>query len=245
MIDLYYWGTPNGQKIAIFLEEAKLDYKVNPINIGKGDQTRPDFLAHSPNGKIPAIVDHSPADAGGPISVFESGAILWYLAEKTGKFIPDNQRGKVEVSQWLFWQMAGLGPMSGQNNHFRNYAPEKIPYAIDRYSRETLRLYKVLDQRLADRAYVAGEEYSIADMAIYPWIAAHKVQQINIDDFPNLKRWFDVIAERPAVKKAYELSKSISPPTGPLTDEARKHLFGHDPHVSKDASTQGSQITRH
>lgn len=242
MIELYYWGTPNGQKVAIFLEEARLDYKINPVNIGKGEQFKAEFLKTSPNNKIPAIIDNSPSDAGGPISVFESGAILWYLAEKTGKFIPDSDRQKAEVSQWLFWQMAGLGPMSGQYNHFLNYAPEQVPYAIDRYGKETHRLYSVLDQRLADRPYVAGEEYTIADMAIYPWIVAHKVQKIDLEQFTNLKRWFDQISERPAVKKAYELSANITPPTGPLTDEARKHLFGHTPHINKDAATQGSKV---
>lgn len=226
MIDFYYWGTPNGQKVLIFLEEAKLDYKINPVNIGKGEQFGAQFLKVSPNNKIPAIVDNSPADAGGPVSVFESGAILWYLAEKTGKFLPDNLRSKVEVSQWLFWQMAGLGPMSGQLNHFKNYAQEKIPYAIDRYSKETLRLYSVLDQRLSDRSFVAGEEFTIADMAIYPWIVAHQVQEIDLAEFPNLRKWFRMIAQRPAVKKANEISQQVSPPSGPLTAEARRHLFG-------------------
>lgn len=226
MIDFYYWGTPNGQKVLIFLEEAKLDYKLHPVNIGKGEQFEPAFLKVSPNNKIPAIVDNAPADAGSPISVFESGAILWYLAERTGKFIPDNERAKVEVSQWLFWQMAGLGPMSGQLNHFKNYAQEKIEYAIDRYWRETLRLYSVLDKRLEDRKFVAGEDFTIADIAIYPWIVAHQVQGIDLTQFPNVNRWFIQIGNRPAVKRAYEISQKVSPPAGRLTDEARKNLFG-------------------
>ncbi|KAF1007203.1 MAG: Disulfide-bond oxidoreductase YfcG [Pseudomonas fluorescens] len=170
MIDLYYWTTPNGHKISLFLEEAGLPYEVHPVNIGQGDQFKPEFLKIAPNNRIPAIVDQQPADGGAPISLFESGAILLYLAEKTGRFIPQDLRGRQEALQWLFWQMGGLGPMAGQNHHFNVFAPEKIPYAIKRYIDETARLYGVLDRRLADRAFVAGEDYSIADMAIYPWI---------------------------------------------------------------------------
>ncbi len=224
MIDLYYWTTPNGHKITIFLEEVGLEYKIVPVNISKGDQFKPEFLEISPNNRMPAIVDHAPAGGGAPIAVFESGAILLYLAEKTGKFIPSDLRGRVEVLQWLFWQMGGLGPMLGQNHHFNLYAPEKIPYAIDRYVNETSRLYQVLDNRLADREYMAGP-YSIADMASYPWIVPWKRQQQDIEKFPNLKRWFEAIRARPAVVKAYEISKSVN--TQRVVDaDAMKLLFG-------------------
>lgn len=204
MIDLYYWTTPNGHKITLFLEETELPYTLIPINIGKGDQFQPDFLKIAPNNRIPAIVDRSPADGGEPISIFESGAILLYLAEKTGQFIPTDLRGRVEVLQWLFWQVGGLGPMAGQNHHFSQYAPEKIPYAINRYINETGRLYAVLNQRLSDRPFMAGEEYSIADMATYPWIVPYQNQGQNLDDFPHLKRWFEAIQARPATMRAYQ-----------------------------------------
>jgi len=186
MIDLHYWTTPNGHKITMFLEESALPYRIIPVNISKGDQFKPEFLAISPNNRIPAIVDHTPKDGGKPISVFESGAILLYLAEKTGMFLPNDSRRKVEVTQWLFWQMGGLGPMAGQNHHFGHYAPEKLPYAIDRYVKETNRLYGVLNKRLEHHAFVAGE-YSIADMAAYPWIVPWKRQGQNLDDFRHLK----------------------------------------------------------
>ncbi len=227
MIELYYWTTPNGHKITIFLEETGLPYHLRPINIGKGDQFEPEFLKHSPNNKIPAIIDTDPQDGGAPLSLFESGAILTYLAEKTERFIGNTSRERTEVMQWLYWQMGGLGPMAGQNHHFNAYAPEKIPYAIDRYVKETARLYAVMDRRLADRDYLAGD-YSIADMASYPWIVPHERQQQNLDDFPNLKRWFQSIAERPAVKKAYALADKISPPKQGFTDEEKKVLFGQD-----------------
>jgi GSH-dependent disulfide-bond oxidoreductase len=175
MIDLYYWTTPNGHKVTIFLEESGVPYRIIPVNISKGDQFKPEFLAISPNNRIPAIVDRNPKDGGKPISVFESGAILLYLAEKTGMFLPNDSRRKVEVTQWLFWQMGGLGPMAGQNHHFGQYAPEKLPYAIDRYVKETNRLYGVLNKRLEHHVFVAGE-YSIADMAAYPWIVPWKRQ---------------------------------------------------------------------
>lgn len=204
MIDLYYWPTPNGHKISIFLEESKLDYKIIPLNISKKEQFSEDFLKVNPNSKMPAIVDHSPRDGGKPLSVFESGAILWYLAEKTKSFIPTSDRDKVSVSQWLFWQVAGLGPMAGQNHHFSMYAPEKIPYAIDRYVKETIRLYKVLDNQLQNHSFVAGD-YSIADMAIYPWIVPHEKQGQDLNLFPHLKRWFEQMASRPAVIKAYAI----------------------------------------
>jgi GST-like protein len=226
MIDVHYWTTPNGHKITIFLEETGLAYKIFPVNIGKGEQFQRQFLAFSPNNRIPAIVDHDPQGSGAPIAVFESGAILLYLAEKTGKFIAQSLRGRVETLEWLFWQMGNLGPMSGQNNHFSNYAVEKIPYAMDRYRNEVNRLYGVLDRRLADRAYLAGE-YSIADMASYPWIVPHERQGQKIADFPHLKRWLDTIAARPAVVRAYARAKEINPqPSGIRTAEERAILFG-------------------
>ncbi|MDH4872275.1 glutathione binding-like protein [Pseudomonas sp. BN515] len=211
MIDLYYWTTPNGHKITLFLEEAGLPYRIHPINIGKDEQFQPHFLKISPNNRIPAIVDHAPSDGGEPLSLFESGAILLYLAEKTGRFIPQDLRGRQDCLQWLFWQMGGLGPMAGQNHHFNRFAPEKLPYAIQRYVKETARLYGVLDKRLADRTYVAGSEYSIADMAIYPWIDRHPWQEQNLDDFPNLKRWYQDIQARPATIRAYALVDQVNP----------------------------------
>lgn len=224
MIELYYWPTPNGHKITIFLEEADLDYRIVPINISAGDQFKPEFLRISPNNRMPAIVDTTPTDAGEPISIFESGAILLYLAEKTGKFIPADLRGRKTVTEWLFWQMGGLGPMAGQNHHFVQYAPEKLPYAIDRYVRETNRLYGVLDRQLQEREYIAGD-YSIADMACYPWIVPYERQQQKLEDFPNLKRWFESIRSRPAVIRAYEKGQPfMANPT--VTEESRKVLFG-------------------
>ncbi len=205
MIDLYYWPTPNGHKITFFLEEAGLPYKLHRVNISKNEQFAPDFLRISPNNKMPAIVDSEPADGAGPLAVFESGAILWYLAEKTGKFVPPSLRGKTEVSQWLFWQMAGLGPMAGQNHHFNQYAPEKVPYAIERYTKETARLYGVLNKHLQNREWV-GETFSIADIAIYPWIVNHKMQKQDLSDFPDLQAWFGNVGARPAVKRAYDLA---------------------------------------
>jgi GSH-dependent disulfide-bond oxidoreductase len=225
MIDLYYWPTPNGHKITIFLEETGLPYKIVPINIGKGDQFQPDFLKIAPNNRMPAIVDQKPADGGAPISIFESGAILEYLGEKTGRFFPSDLRGRNEVRQWLFWQMGGLGPMAGQNHHFARYAPEKIPYAIDRYVKETNRLYGVLNKRLADRQFLAGD-YSIADMAAYPWIVPYENQGQDINQFPNLKRWFEAIQSRPATIRAYEKGKEINNQPPVMTEEARKILFG-------------------
>ena len=227
MIDLYYWTTPNGHKITMFLEEAGLPYRIIPIDIGKGDQFEPDFLRISPNNRIPAIVDTAPAKGSKPISVFESGAILLYLAEKTGKFIASDLAGRAEVLQWLFWQMGGLGPMAGQNHHFRNYAPEKIPYAIDRYVNETNRLYGVLDKRLADRPFVAGKDYSIADMASYPWTVSHERQGQDLNDFPHLKRWFAAIKARPATVAAYARVQEVNRDAGkPMSDAEKKILFG-------------------
>ena len=224
-IELYYWPTPNGHKITIMLEECGLPYEVKYINIMRGDQFAPEFLKISPNNRMPAIVD--PDGPGGePISVFESGAILQYLGRKTGKFYPSDERARVEVEQWLFWQMAGLGPMAGQCHHFRNYAQEKIPYAIDRYVNEVNRLYGVMDKRLKDREYLAGE-YSIADMACYPWIRPYKNQGQDLAEFPNLEAWFKRIHDRPAVVKAVAVGAEEREKWNLATDkEAQKILFG-------------------
>ena len=222
MIDLYYWTTPNGHKITIFLEESGVPYTIKPVNISIGEQFKPEFLKISPNNRIPEMVDTDPADGKEPLSVFESGAILQYLAEKTGKFLPADVRGRAEVMQWLFWQMGGLGPMAGQNGHFNNYAPDKIPYAIDRYVKETERLYGVLDERLEDREFIAGE-YSIADMASYPWIVPHERHGQKLDELKNFKRWFTAIQQRPAVQRAYELAKTIN--TKPTVNEASRLLL--------------------
>ena len=224
MIDLYYWTTPNGHKVTIFLEEAGIPYRIVPVNISKGEQFTQAFLRIAPNNRIPAIVETEPADGGAPVSLFESGAILLYLAEKAGKFIAPGLRGRADTLQWLFWQMGGLGPMAGQNHHFAQYAPEPIPYAIDRYVNETSRLYKVMDNRLADREFLAGD-YSIADMAAYPWVVPWKRQKQDLDAFPNLRRWFDAIHTRPAVERAYALAARINT-TPTVTDEAKKLLFG-------------------
>jgi GST-like protein len=224
MIDLHYWPTPNGHKVTMLLEETAIPYRIVPVNIGKGEQFKPEFLAISPNNRMPAIVDHRPLEGGPPISVFESGAILLYLADKIEQFIPSGIRGRTEVTEWLFWQVAGLGPMAGQNHHFSRYAPEKIPYAIDRYVKETNRLYGVLNKRLAGREFIAGD-YSIADMAAYPWVVPHEAQGQNLSDFPHLKRWFETIKVRPATVRAYELAPSFSN-NSPMTEEAKKILFG-------------------
>jgi GST-like protein len=265
VIDLYYWMTPNGHKVTIFLEEAGLaegrDYRIVPVDIGAGAQFAPDFLAVAPNNRIPAIVDHLPSvgrvggilskspplregeeknsarggekisgdkiaadSADAPVSVFESGAILIYLAEKYRRFLPGDMRARADVLQWLMWQMGGLGPMLGQNHHFLTYAPEKIPYAVKRYADETLRLYRVLNRRLAGRDYICGE-YSVADMACYPWIVPHERQGIDITALPDLRRWFERIRARPAVIRAYDIGKRINPdPT--MSIEAKKILFG-------------------
>jgi GSH-dependent disulfide-bond oxidoreductase len=225
MIDLSYWPTPNGHKVTLFLEEAGLPYRLVPVNITKGEQFLPDFLRISPNNKMPAIVDHAPKDGGPPLAVFESGAILEYLATKSGRFLPTELRAHTEVMQWLFWQMGGLGPMLGQNHHFAHFAPEKIPYAIERYVKETARLYRVLDTQLAGRDFIA-RAYSIADMACHPWIASYARQSQKLEDFPNLKRWFESVGARPAVKRAYALGETVSASPMVLTDEARKALFG-------------------
>lgn len=232
MIDLHYWPTPNGHKILMLLEElveqgCPLDYIIEPVDIGAGDQFKPGFLAIAPNNKMPAIVDHTPADGGAPISVFESGAILLYLAEKTGRLIPADMRDRVATVEWLFWQVGGLGPMTGQHGHFNVYAPESVPYAIDRYGRETARLLGVLDKHLADRAFIAGEDYSIADIACYPWILAYEKTPPDLSALPHLQRWHAAIAQRPSTQRAYALGRQVNPSAGqPLSDEERQHLFG-------------------
>lgn len=224
MIELYYWTTPNGHKVTIFLEEAGLDYKIFPVDISKGDQFNPDFLKFSPNNRIPAIRDLAPVDGGAPLGVFESGAILEYLADKTGRFLPHAPRPRFEALQWLYWQMAGLGPMAGQNHHFVQYAPERIPYAMDRYIKETNRLYGVLNKQLDGREYISGD-YSIADMACYPWIVPYERQQQKLEDFPHLKSWFERMAARPAVQRAYEKAKEINTrPT--VSSDSKTVLFG-------------------
>ena len=227
MIDLHYWPTPNGHKVTLLLEEAGLDYRIHPVDIGKGDQFAPAFLAISPNNKMPAIVDHAPADGGAPQAVFESGAILLYLAEKTGRFLPADARARIEVLEWLFWQMAGLGPMTGQYGHFSVYAPEPVPYAIDRYTKEALRLLGVLDRRLAGRGFIAGDDYSIADMAAYPWINVYDRAPLDLAPFPEVRRWQAAIAARPATQRAYALSKQVNPAAGtPMSDAEKAVLFG-------------------
>ncbi|MBT8552888.1 glutathione S-transferase family protein [Polynucleobacter paneuropaeus] len=227
MIDVYSWATPNGHKIHIMLEECGYrlgkDWLAHPIDIGAGDQFKPDFIKISPNNKIPAIVDPNGPD-GKPISIFESGAILLYLAAKTGKFLPKSTRAKYDVLQWLMFQMGGLGPMLGQNHHFRTYAPEKIEYAINRYTNEAKRLYGVLDRQLSKRPFIAGKEYSIADIAIFPWTRNWKNQGIEIDEFPHFKKWFEKISARPAVRRGVEVLTNLRKP---LTDDkARDLLFG-------------------
>jgi GST-like protein len=227
MIDLYYWTTPNGHKVTLFLEEAALPYRIVPVNIGRGEQFSPEFLRLAPNNRIPAIVDHAPADGAEPLAIFESGAILLYLAEKTERFIPRDLRGRYLALQWLFWQMGGLGPMAGQNHHFVQYAPEPLPYAIERYVRETARLYAVLNRHLADgRPFISGD-YSIADMACYPWIVPHQRQRQDLTHFPHLAAWFARIHDRPATARAYALAQEIN--AAPVVDEAsRSVLFGQD-----------------
>ncbi len=224
MIDLYYCATPNGLKLRLFLEETALPHRIIPVDIGKGEQFEPAFLTISPNNKIPALVDHAPADGGAPISLFESGSMLLYLAEKAGRFLPTELRGRLEVQTWLFWQMAGLGPMAGQIGHFNVHAPEKVPYAIDRYARETKRLYGVLDRRLAGRDFIAGA-YSIADMACYPWIVPHQAHGQDLADFPNLARWFAAIRARPATQRAYA-GAAEAYARRQISEQERQVLFG-------------------
>ncbi len=225
MIELYYWPTPNGHKVTLFLEEAGTAYRLTAVDIGSGDQFKPAFLAIAPNNRMPAIVDHDPADGGAPVSVFESGAILVYLAEKTGRFLPVATRERAAVLEWLFWQVGGLGPMAGQNHHFNRYAPEPVPYAIERYTNETNRLYGVLDRRLVGHEFVGGPAYSIADMAIYPWIVPWQAQRQDLADFPHLKRWFESVAARPATVRAYARAAEFKRPAT-FSEEAKKILFG-------------------
>ncbi len=238
MIDLYYWPTPNGHKITLLLEETGLPYAIHPVDIGKGAQFEPAFLAISPNNKMPAIVDQAPADGGEPISVFESGAILRYLSDKAGRFTgvatgADARaalRQRIVVDEWLFWQMAGLGPMTGQYGHFHVYAPEVVPYARERYRKEAERLLGVLDRRLQGRAFIAGDEYSIADMACYPWVGAYTSAPLDLAPFAEVRRWREAISARPATQRAYALAQQVNPAAGkPLSDEEKKILFGQGP----------------
>ena len=236
MIDLFYWPTPNGWKVSLMLEECALPYTLKPVNIGTGEQFSPEFLAISPNNRMPAIVDHAPPGGGAPVSVFESGAILIYLADKTGRFLPQDLRQRNDVMQWLMWQLAGLGPMAGQNGHFRLYAPEKIAYALERYGNEVNRLYGVLNTQLEKtKAYVVGADYSIADMAIFPWVRIYKSQAVPLDDFPAVRAWYKRIGERAATQRALDLGKNLRAPA--LTEEAREALFGQ--------TTQSVQAGQH
>jgi GST-like protein len=224
MIDLYTWPTPNGHKVHILLEETGLDYTVHPVNIQRGDQFEPEFLAISPNNKMPAIVDRDGPGAS-PYALFESGAILMYLADKTGRFLPTETRARYDVIQWLMFQMGGIGPMLGQAHHFLGYAPEKIPYAMDRYAKEANRLYHVLDRRLGESEYLAGGDYSIADIAVWPWTRRPERQGVERDDYPHFKRWFDAIQARPAVQRGVQVLAEHQR-SGPLSEEARRNMFG-------------------
>ncbi len=226
MIDLFFWPTPNGLKVSILLEELGTPYRVHPVNITRGDQFQPEFLAIAPNNRIPAIIDQDPADGGEPLSVFESGAILWYLAEKHGAFLPAAPRDRVRVSEWLFWQMGGLGPMAGQAHHFRQFAPEPVPYGIERYTTEVNRLYGVMNRRLERVPYLAGEDYTIADMACFPWVAPHQRQGQDLDDFPHLKRWFHAMAARPTVEKGRRIGEAWRKDSTMTSEEARAILYG-------------------
>ena len=230
MIDLHYWPTPNGKKVTILLEECGLPYRIVPCSIGQGDQFKDEFLRISPNNRMPAIVDHEPPGGGEPVSVFESGAILIYLAEKSGQFLPADVRGRAHVLEWLMWQMGGFGPMLGQNHHFNIYAPEKVPYAIDRYVNETSRLYGVLDKQLAEREWICGD-YSIADMACWGWVVPHDRQGIDLDQFEHVRRWYDAMKERPGVQRGFsvgiEIRRAMSESQqGGMDEEAKKVLFG-------------------
>jgi GST-like protein len=225
MIELYYWPTPNGWKISILLEELGLPYTLHPVNITKGEQFEPDFLKISPNNRMPAIIDTAPKDGGAPVSVFESGAIMQYLAEREGRFYPVDLRKRVAVNEWLFWQIGGLGPMAGQAHHFRNYAPETVPYGIERYTNEVARLYGVMNRRLEGREYLA-DDYSIADMAAWPWVVPHKNQGQDLEDFPNLKAWFERVGARPAVQKGKALGEDLREQNPVTSEESRKILFG-------------------
>ena len=226
-IELYYWPTPNGWKASIFLEELGLPYEVRPINIAAGDQFEPEFLKISPNNKMPALVDPEGPD-GGPISVFESGAILIYLAEKTGRFLPTDPRGRYRVLEWLMFQMGSVGPMLGQAHHFRQYAPETIPYAIERYTDEAARIYRVIDRRLAESEYIAADDYTIADVAVFPWLVPHENQGQDLADYPNLKRWYEAVEGRPAVQRGLEVfAEQRRQLNRDMDQETRETLFGN------------------
>ncbi|GGC96053.1 glutathione binding-like protein [Undibacterium terreum] len=225
MIDLYYSATPNGHKMTMFLEETGLEHRIIPVSLSKGEQFKPEFLAISPNNKIPAMVDHAPVSGNQPVVLFESGAMLLYLAEKTGSLIPGDLQGRMEVLKWLFWQVGGLGPMAGQIGHFNVYAPEKVPYAIQRYTNETNRLYGVLNRQLAGRDFIAGA-FSIADIACYPWIVPHQAHGQDLAQFPHLQRWFHAMAARPATIRAYRGMEDVYTKAEPVSAEARKILFG-------------------
>lgn len=239
MYELLYWTTPNGHKITMFLEEVEVDYDVVPVNIGKGDQFAPEFLEISPNNRIPALIDRSPQPDAKRISLFESGAILLYLAEKHQQFIPKDPAGRANVLQWLFWQMANLGPMGGQNHHFVTYLDDEIEYAINRYVNEVSRLYAVLDHQLASNEYICGD-YSIADMASYPWIVPHKRQLQKIEKFPNLHRWFEQVRNRPATVRAYEVAREINPNPGQMSEAEKKILFQQDASTLQSLRSDGS-----
>jgi GST-like protein len=225
MIELYYWPTPNGHKITMLLEETELPYRIHPVDLNAGDQFKPEFLAFSPNNRMPAIVDTTPAEGDEPVTVFESGAILVYLAEKTGKFLPTDLRGRKTTLEWLIWQIGGLGPMAGQNHHFNVYAPEKVGYAIDRYTNETNRLYGVLNRQLLKSPFVAGQHYSIADIAIYPWIVPWKTQRQRLEEFPAIERWLKSTGQRPATVRAYEKEQPYKD-NGAVSEAGKKILFG-------------------
>lgn len=226
MIDLYFAPTPNGWKISVMLEEAGLDYQVHWVNIGAGEQFEPGFLAISPNNRIPAIVDHDPDGGGEPVSVFETGAILLYLAQKTGRFLPDDLRGRTVATEWLMWQMAGLGPMMGQHGHFKLYAPERIAYATERYRNEVLRLFGVMDRRLARYDYLAGEQYSVADIACFPWVQTYKRQEIDLADFPHVQRWYETLKQREGLRRGMALGRDRINRNPQDDAQARRTLFG-------------------
>ena len=236
MIELFFWPTPNGMKPLIFLHEVGLEYELTAVDINKGDQFAQEFLDIAPNGRIPAIIDHAPAASETAVSVFESGTILIYLAEKTGQLLPQSEKARTEVLEWVMWQMAGLGPMLGQNHHFNVYAPQKVPYAIKRYNDETSRLYAVLDLRLADREYICSD-YTISDIVCYPWIARHERHQINLDDFPSVKRWFDAMRDRPAVREACDRAEKMNV-GAPVTDASKSILFGQTAETVRSAVSE-------
>jgi len=225
VIDLYFWPTPNGKKITIYLEEASIPYRIIPVNIGAGDQFKPEFLRISPNNRMPAIIDDAPNDGGAPISMFESGAILQYLGDKTGMLYPRDVRARVEVTEWLMWHMAWLGPMMGQASHFRHYMVGKAPYAEERYTREVARLFRVLDEHLAERDFIAAGELSIADIACYPWVAAYKPTGVQLDDYANLSRWAAGMRARPGVQRGMRVGAELSE-NAPIDENAKKVLFG-------------------